>query len=333
MGWLNDDVLTRKNDFINKAIKKHNDFFDYSLVDYINAKTHITIICKKHGAFRQSPDKHLNSIVPCSECLKKHRLKTAKERVEKMKGKRFKPFEFYRNLYKNKYDLNIEYVSGHGFNAVVRISCDKHGYEELSLPNLRMRSNKSCSKCTKVKIGDKKIKSKEMTHEELKKLHPNLIFDMTNYSKRTDKIKCYCPEHGLFIKSVQKLIQRQPCPKCTNKKLIDMGLLPGGYCEVLFKDKPLLKNTEAYLYYVKINGGKYYKIGITKNITNRLRGLKNKSKCDDIELIFSKETTLYNAFLIEQKILKQFKKFRVYLQWSTELFKVDISKKLKKYFN
>ena len=39
--------------------KKHGEKYDYSKVKYIDSKTHVTIICKIHGEFYQSPGKHL----------------------------------------------------------------------------------------------------------------------------------------------------------------------------------------------------------------------------------------------------------------------------------
>ena len=39
--------------FIDKATKIHNNFYDYSLVNYINSLTKIKIICPKHGEFEQ----------------------------------------------------------------------------------------------------------------------------------------------------------------------------------------------------------------------------------------------------------------------------------------
>ena len=45
--------------FIEKAKLVHGDKYDYSKVDYINAKTPIIIICPEHGEFIKTPDKHL----------------------------------------------------------------------------------------------------------------------------------------------------------------------------------------------------------------------------------------------------------------------------------
>jgi len=44
--------------FIKKAKRIHNNKYDYSLVEYINNKTKVKIICLKHGIFVQTPDNH-----------------------------------------------------------------------------------------------------------------------------------------------------------------------------------------------------------------------------------------------------------------------------------
>jgi hypothetical protein len=50
--------------FIDDAQKKHGTRYDYSLSQYINAKTPLIIICRSHGQFKQQPNNHLSG----SEC-------------------------------------------------------------------------------------------------------------------------------------------------------------------------------------------------------------------------------------------------------------------------
>jgi hypothetical protein len=47
-------------EFIEKAKKIHRDTYDYQKVEYVNNKTDIIIICKKHGEFEQKPSSHLS---------------------------------------------------------------------------------------------------------------------------------------------------------------------------------------------------------------------------------------------------------------------------------
>jgi len=64
--------LTRQ-EFIKKAKKIHGDKYDYSLVDYVNNKTKVIIICKNCGLkFMQEPRNHLNG-QGCPNCFRKQR--------------------------------------------------------------------------------------------------------------------------------------------------------------------------------------------------------------------------------------------------------------------
>ena len=46
-------------EFISDAKKIHGDAYDYSLVNYINGKEKVSILCEAHGRFEQSPSNHL----------------------------------------------------------------------------------------------------------------------------------------------------------------------------------------------------------------------------------------------------------------------------------
>lgn len=51
--------LITNNELINKFNLKHYSFYNYSLVNYIDSKTKIKIICPKHNEFEQLPYEHL----------------------------------------------------------------------------------------------------------------------------------------------------------------------------------------------------------------------------------------------------------------------------------
>jgi hypothetical protein len=53
--------------FIEKANKKHNNKYDYSLINYNNQYENIKIICPSHGEFEQKPKAHLAG-QGCSKC-------------------------------------------------------------------------------------------------------------------------------------------------------------------------------------------------------------------------------------------------------------------------
>jgi len=57
-------------DFIEKAKKKHSDFYIYDLVNYTSNKEKIRIVCPVHGEFEQTPSNHLNGH-RCPLCFNK----------------------------------------------------------------------------------------------------------------------------------------------------------------------------------------------------------------------------------------------------------------------
>ena len=54
------NVRYNKDTFVEKAKIIHNDRYDYSKVQYVNAHTKVCIICPEHGEFWQTPNNHLN---------------------------------------------------------------------------------------------------------------------------------------------------------------------------------------------------------------------------------------------------------------------------------
>jgi len=59
------------DNFIKDANDVHNSRYNYSLVNYKNARTYISITCKHHGIFKQTPDSHLRGS-GCPNCYPRH---------------------------------------------------------------------------------------------------------------------------------------------------------------------------------------------------------------------------------------------------------------------
>jgi ribosomal protein S27E len=63
----NEETQKLRSDlWISRAIKAHGGRFNYGEVNYVDAKTPVTIICPTHGKFQQIPDTHLKS--GCRAC-------------------------------------------------------------------------------------------------------------------------------------------------------------------------------------------------------------------------------------------------------------------------
>ena len=80
--------VLNNSQFIEKARKAHGDKYDYSKVNYVNARTKVCIICPIHGEFWQTPNVHIRTC-GCTECgkiIKQKRLTlTNQQFIEKAK--------------------------------------------------------------------------------------------------------------------------------------------------------------------------------------------------------------------------------------------------------
>ena len=135
-----------------------------------------------------------------------------------------------------------------------------------------------------------------------------------------------CKIHGAFKQTPNNHISNKTgCPSCslTNN--------PGRYSEDLFHSSPEMKEVPAYLYFVKFSNKaeKFFKIGITINpVANRF--YSNEYSGYTIEIISTIQSSLYDAFQKEQKLLEENRKYsytpkQQFGGW-TECFSEDISK-------
>lgn len=342
-----DDIVQKRNGdkFIEKAKNKFGDKFDYSKVDYVNAKTRVIIICPEHGEFPQTPDKHLQSKFGCPECVKKLKdnskaAKNSRKGAEKRQITKEEYIKRANEKWNNKYSYIIDNWQGL-CNTEIKVICPIHGEFSINARNHILQNNKTgCPCCGKEQWIEAKTESYDEVLQEFKAIYGNTYeYPESNreiYVNKRSKISIICKEHGEFIKTAQKH-RYQGCPICSIENAIASGVWKGEYCETLFDEYPELKEIPANIYYFKINNGQYYKIGISKNdpmkrASSLISNAKNYGETLKFELIGCRKTTLYKAFLIEQTILEKLSKYRTYTKWSTELFKEDIYKFIKKIF-
>lgn len=128
------------NDFINKAIKIHNNIYDYSKVHYINANTKVCIVCSEHGEFWMTPHNHLVG----QGCPKCRYLKISVS--EKLSTEEF--IQKANKVHHFKYDYsNTLYDSS---RDKVRIKCPIHG--EFTQKANNHLNGCGCPKCKQSKL-------------------------------------------------------------------------------------------------------------------------------------------------------------------------------------
>ena len=191
-------------DFIDMSNKKHNNKYDYSLVEYKNNYTKIKIICPIHGIFEQEPSSHLCT-VGCPKCSGKN--KTNEELILELK-----------NVHGNKYDYSL--VNYKSMNTKIKIICPEHGvFEQYLYSHRKGYGCPYCSKC-------KKSTTEEFIKKS-KKIHGDKYdYSLVNYKSMTTKVKIICPKHGVFEQLPSNHIYYDSgCLKCvgrnkTNEELI-----------------------------------------------------------------------------------------------------------------
>lgn len=318
--------------FLNKSNFKFGSKFDYSKFIYINAKTKSIIICPIHGEFLQNPDKHLQSKYGCKLCWDVEKKKINRDYV---KGPDIITEEFFLKRciekYKDKFKYDLSNYTGICGDEIT-ITCIEHGEFKTKPHTHLLKNNKyGCVECSNKNRVLTKTQDYDYAMSILKTKYDNKYiypdYNRNNYINKKSKIDIICPEHGLFIKSVQKHQSGQHCFGCKTKEMILNNDLVGGYNLQLFENKPELKEKKSILYYLKINNGDLYKIGITTVSTqSRVKSLKSRSKgfIKNVEILFEKEMKLIDSYNTESKILNDNTDNRIYKKWSTELFNKNI---------
>ena len=241
----------RKQQFIIKAHKTHDNKYDYSKSEYINTTTKITVICPEHGEFNQRPEIHLKG----RGCPKCGIIKAAnKERLGKEKF-----IQKAEAIHGNKYNYNkIKYINN---NIKIKIYCKKckKYFHQSPISHLK---GYGCNQCT----NNKKRHTKEKFIQKAKTIHGNKYnYNQINYKNYHIKLKIYCNKCKKYFKqSPANHLSGKGCPNCSIKLMIEKF----GYTKKQFIQKAK-----------KIHGNKYdYTKSKYKNYHTRLKIYCNKCK-------------------------------------------------------
>lgn len=194
----NNNKLTTKC-FIEKANLKHSNFYDYSLVKYINSGIKVEIICPDHGPFWQLPSNHLSG-QGCMQCgfLKKKIKKTltSEQFIKKARLVHGNLYDYSKLVYTKSLDK-------------ICIICPEHGeFWQVAASHLQ---GIGCKKCF--------YKNKTLTTEDFiekaKRIHGNKYdYSKFIYTHNKNKSIVICHKHGEFFTSYDIHLKGSICPKC-----------------------------------------------------------------------------------------------------------------------
>jgi len=269
----------------------HGDTYDYSKVVYVGNREDVTIICKEHGEFQQKPMNHKQN-KGCKACAGNVSLTNTDFRKKANK------------VHNNKYDYRLTTYTGNK-NKVI-IICPVHGeFEQEAGSHLR---GVNCFECGKETRRENKTHTEEEVIARFKQVHGGKYdYSKVKYISSTTEVIIICPDHGEFTQLPVTHNAGHKCSDCTATG---------------FKS-----NLPAILYYLEVDGGTAYKIGITNNTIEQRFSSSDLSKIKVLNVVeYAHGGDAYKA---EQKILKEFAYAKytgddLLTSGNTELFNQDV---------
>lgn len=206
-------------EFIEKAIAKHGDTYDYSEINYVNSRTKITIVCFIHGDFDQLPTNHLSG-QNCPKCGEIARSKSQTKNTDWF-------LEKAEKVHGNRYDYGkVNYV--HSQTKVI-ITCQIHSdFEQIPADHLR---GYGCKQCANEVSGlefttENFIKKAQFIHKNEDNT-PKFDYNECKYRGSKEKVCIICPIHGEFWQQASDHLNGNGCNQCRlnrsseNKRIIN----------------------------------------------------------------------------------------------------------------
>lgn len=269
--------------------KRHGDSYDYSNVHTTRTTEKISIICKKHGVFKQTVAHHLVS-KGCPECSYDKARMTQQEFIDRS-----------RIVHNGKYDYSrVELTKGS--KQKVNIVCPTHG--EFTQAAGEHALGKGCKKC-----GDSRgvaARTVEYTTEafisKAKEVHGDKYdYSLTEYVNTDTKVKIICSEHGVFEQLPGTHLRPNGCILCRNDSTTYNFVQK-------YRDDKELGEREGTIYVLRISSEKesFLKLGITSDMRGRLRRYRQQFKETgySFETLYKKSLPNYQTAMLENDILK-----------------------------
>jgi hypothetical protein len=165
------------------------------LVNYIESKIKVKIICSTHGIFEQAPSQHL--VYGCNKCAIQNRTHTS---------------EYFTSqasiVHENKYDYKlVDYVNN---CTKVDIVCQSHGiFQQTPGAHLFGIGCPGCGKDSLKLTLDEVICRSNVVHDF------KYDYSLVVYTGSHDNIRIICPNHGVFEQQAGNHLFGAGCRKCT----------------------------------------------------------------------------------------------------------------------
>ncbi len=275
-----------------RLLAVHGTTYTYDNLVYRNTTTLVTIACAIHGDFKQTLSNHLSG-KGCLKCSGRAQLTTEEfiQAATRVHGDTY------------TYE-DADYING---TTKLVVGCKLHGNFETN-PNNFVSKGFGCPECGILKNVLAQTDTTESFIAKAVAVHGDKYdYSLTNYVKAVINVDIVCKIHGVFSQRPQvHTVNGCGCPSCA----------VGGFAS----------NKPGTLYYLSVNNGQAYKIGITNRTVEERFG-------SDMQYIEVIQTWHYDngqeARDRETEILREYK-YSQYLgepllkSGNTELFTHDI---------
>jgi hypothetical protein len=189
--------------FIAKAKLVHGDTYDYSRVEYDNAKSNVSIICREHGVFEQAPTNHLSG-AGCTKCSHRRTSARCKDTTEIFISKA-------KATHREKYSYRkVEYSNS---LTAVTITCPIHG--DFNQRPANHVKGSGCPVCGELQSFETRKIGLEGFLTAARSRHGDTYdYSKTEYHLVKSKLKITCRLHGDFTQTAEAHMNGSGCPKC-----------------------------------------------------------------------------------------------------------------------
>ena len=194
-------TIASTQEFIAEARKVHGDTYDYSASGYSGMSKPLTVICSKHGAFLQTPQRHLSGL-RCLSCAGKAR-KTREQFIADARAVHGDKYDYAGTEYKNN-------------STKLEVTCPEHG-PFLVKPNNHTTNQSGCPSCA----GMRRTTLEDFLTRARAAHGGKYDYSQAQYAGVDAPVTIICPEHGPFQQIAYDHTKGRGCIPCGVTKCAD----------------------------------------------------------------------------------------------------------------
>ena len=186
------------DEFLSTAREVWGTRWDYSKTQYVKSSQAVTITCRDHGDFKQTPKGHKNKYVGCKSCQK---YKPVSEKEFFTRSKRF---------WGDRWDYSL--VSYSNVTSPVVIRCIEHDVSFRQVPHKHYSGELKCLPCRRgTSQREFLIRAKEVWGDRWD-------YSEVAYTNSRGNVEIICPLHGKFMQLANSHIRGYSgCAPCNRE--------------------------------------------------------------------------------------------------------------------